>query len=74
MFPRSTIGPIFIQKLSYGSSRGRGSGKGGGGGGSIVESGGKFGEMGAAKEDEYFHKLVRYYFNKHLIVFSYKHL
>ncbi|KAI5720256.1 hypothetical protein M8J77_004128 [Diaphorina citri] len=36
--------------------RGSGAGRGGGGGGSIRESGGKLGEMAAAKEDEYFYK------------------
>jgi Mitochondrial ATPase inhibitor, IATP. len=39
--------------------RGSGAGRGGGGGGSIRESGGKLGEMAAAKEDEYFYKKVR---------------
>lgn len=39
-----------------GGERGSGAGKGGGAGGTIRESGGKMGEMGAAKEDEYFYK------------------
>jgi len=36
---------------------GSGSGKGGGDGGSIRSAGGKFGEMEAAREDQYFRKL-----------------
>jgi Mitochondrial ATPase inhibitor, IATP. len=39
--------------------RGSGAGRGGGAGGAIRESGGKMGEMGAAKEEEYFYKKVR---------------
>uniref|UniRef100_A0A8D9BK63 ATP synthase F1 subunit epsilon n=1 Tax=Cacopsylla melanoneura TaxID=428564 RepID=A0A8D9BK63_9HEMI len=46
-----------LQKCLYsGGERGSGAGKGGGAGGTIRESGGKMGEMGAAKEDEYFYK------------------
>ncbi|KAL1465313.1 hypothetical protein WDU94_004895 [Cyamophila willieti] len=44
------------QCLYSSGERGSGVGRGGGGGGSIRESGGKLGEMGAAKEDEYFYK------------------
>ncbi|XP_014673665.1 PREDICTED: ATPase inhibitor mai-2, mitochondrial-like isoform X2 [Priapulus caudatus] len=36
---------------------GSGAGKGGGAGGSIRESGGAFGKMEAAREEEYFRKL-----------------
>ncbi|KAJ9577662.1 hypothetical protein L9F63_005742, partial [Diploptera punctata] len=35
---------------------GSGAGKGGGGGGSIRDAGGKLGEMGAAREEEYFRR------------------
>merc|ERR1711994_927636 len=38
-------------------SAGSGAGKGGGDGGSIRKAGGKFGEMEAAQEDQYFRKL-----------------
>jgi hypothetical protein len=37
---------------------GSGAGKGGGSGGSIRDAGGAYGKMEAAREDEYFHKLV----------------
>ncbi|KAH8025541.1 hypothetical protein HPB51_009481 [Rhipicephalus microplus] len=37
---------------------GSGSGKGGGTGGSVREAGGAFGKMEAAREEEYFRKLV----------------
>lgn len=38
--------------------RGSGAGKGGGAGGSIREAGGSLGEMGAAREDQFFHNMV----------------
>jgi len=38
---------------------GKGAGKGGGGGGSIREAGGAFGELEAAREEEYFYKLQK---------------
>jgi len=44
---------------SGGDAFGRGAGKGGGGGGSIREAGGAFGELEAARENEYFHKLQK---------------
>jgi len=44
---------VSIRAMSAGS----GSGKGGGDGGSIRKAGGKFGEMEAAQEDQYFRKL-----------------
>ena len=37
---------------------GGGAGKGGGSGGSIRDAGGAYGKMEAAREEEYFHKLV----------------
>ena len=37
---------------------GSGAGKGGGGGGAIREAGGAFGKMEAAREEQYFYKLV----------------
>ena len=37
---------------------GSGAGKGGGSGGSVRDAGGAFGKMEAAREEEYFHKLV----------------
>lgn len=40
------------------NTAGSGSGKGGGSGGSIRDAGGAFGKMEAAREEEYFHKLV----------------
>ncbi|XP_069704835.1 ATPase inhibitor mai-1, mitochondrial-like [Periplaneta americana] len=51
--------PLISVMQYHGSGRGTGAGKGGGYGGSIIESGGKLGERGAAKEDEYFHKLQK---------------
>lgn len=42
---------------NIGSDIGSGVGRGGGGGGSIRESGGAFGKLEAAREEEYFHKL-----------------
>ena len=39
---------------------GGGAGKGGGGGGAIREAGGAFGKMEAAREEEYFRKLVSF--------------
>jgi len=44
---------------SGGDTFGRGAGRGGGGGGSIREAGGAFGELEAARENEYFHKLQK---------------
>jgi len=38
---------------------GRGAGKGGGSGGSIRNAGGAFGELEAAREEEYFYKLQK---------------
>jgi len=38
---------------------GSGAGKGGGGGGSIRQAGGAFGELEAAREEEYFYKLQK---------------
>lgn len=37
---------------------GSGAGKGGGSGGSIRDAGGAYGKLEAAREEEYFHKLV----------------
>lgn len=48
---------------------GSGAGKGGGAGGSVRDAGGAFGKMEAAREEEYFHKLVRYY-----LIWSWFHL
>ncbi|KAI5754503.1 hypothetical protein M8J77_009063 [Diaphorina citri] len=46
-----------LHKCMYSAGeRGSGVGRGGGAGGAIRESGGKMGEMGAAKEEEYFYK------------------
>jgi len=42
-----------------GDALGRGAGKGGGAGGSIREAGGAFGELEAAREEEYFYKLQK---------------
>jgi hypothetical protein len=41
------------------SKAGSGAGKGGGSGGSIRESGGAFGEVEAAREEEFFRKLQK---------------
>lgn len=46
---------IKIVKMSVGDL-GKGAGRGGGSGGSIREAGGSLGQMGAAREEEYFHK------------------
>ncbi|CAK9293554.1 unnamed protein product [Gordionus sp. m RMFG-2023] len=46
----------YMTKGDFGS----GATSGGGGGGSIREAGGKFGEMGAAREEEYFRKLQKH--------------
>lgn len=46
----------------YAGEPGSGAGKGGGAGGTIREAGGAFGEMGAAREEEYFYKKVRFLF------------
>ncbi|KAI6240774.1 ATP synthase F1 subunit epsilon [Aphelenchoides fujianensis] len=53
---------LFVRGFStsrrlMGDGLGRGSGKSGGSGGSIRDAGGAFGEMGAAREEEYFRKL-----------------
>jgi len=45
---------VFLRAMS--DRAGSGAGKGGGGGGSIRESGGAFGEMEAAREDEYYRR------------------
>lgn len=37
---------------------GSGAGKGGGGGGSVREAGGSLGQMGAAREEQYFYNQV----------------
>jgi len=49
----------YVSDSGHQSGLGRGVGKGGGGGGSIREAGGAFGELEAAREEEYFHKLQK---------------
>uniref|UniRef100_A0A0N4ZPG1 ATPase inhibitor, mitochondrial n=1 Tax=Parastrongyloides trichosuri TaxID=131310 RepID=A0A0N4ZPG1_PARTI len=48
---------VKINTIRMTSGYGSGVGHGGGGGGSIRESGGAFGKLEAAREEEYFHKL-----------------
>ena len=48
---------------------GSGAGRGGGGGGSIRDAGGAFGKQEVAREEEYFHKKVRFiYKNVYCII------
>lgn len=47
---------------------GSGAGKGGGSGGSIRDAGGAFGKLEAAREEEYFYKLVSYLFYQFSLV------
>lgn len=50
---------IFSSRMfSQMGDMGSGAGKGGGSGGSIRDAGGAYGKMEAAREEEYFHKLV----------------
>lgn len=56
--PQIIVFQSLARNMSGGGSEwGSGAGRGGGAGGSVRESGGAFGKMEAAREEEYFRKL-----------------
>lgn len=57
-----TFNILRMSSGNVGSDIGSGVGRGGGAGGSIREGGGAFGKLEAAREEEYFYKLVCFFF------------